>query len=368
MKKIKIGNKLVGENKPCFIVAEAGVNHNGKLDLAKKLIDVAKEAGADAVKFQTFKAGGVVIKDAGIANYAKKNIGKDMKQIEMIKELELKYEDFVELKNYCDRKGIMFLSTPHSEDAVDFLEPLVPAYKIGSGDLTNIPFLVRVAKKGKPIILSTGMSTLEEVKEAVKAIKNAGNDKIILLHCTTSYPCSIEDVNLRAMQTMQKEFNCLIGYSDHTLGVQVSLAAVALGAKVIEKHFTLDKNLPGSDHKASLEPSELKDLVHEVRTAEKRLKEDEKPESILKTIPNIEKILGSKMKKPTPSEVEIAKIVRKSVVAEKSIPAETEIKGDMLAIKRPGTGLPPNYLEKIIGKKAKRDIQKGEIITWDKIK
>jgi N-acetylneuraminate synthase/N,N'-diacetyllegionaminate synthase len=346
--KIKIGNKIIGENKQCFIIAEAGVNHNGSMELAKKLIDKAKECGANAIKFQTFKAEEVVSKNVPMAKYQKENIDKNESQLEMIKKLELGYEGFIELKRYCDEKNIIFLSTPHCESAIDFLEPLVPAYKIGSGDLTNLPFLEKVAKKGKPIILSTGMGTIEEVRDAIHAIKGEGNDKLILLHCTTNYPAKIEEVNLRAMETMQKEFNCPVGYSDHTLGTEVPIAAVALGAKVIEKHFTLDKSLPGPDHKASLEPNELEEMIRRIR--------------------NIEIALGDGIKKPTPSEIEIAKIVRKSVVAEKFIPAGTEIKEDMLAIKRPGTGLPPKYLEKIIGKKAKRDIRRDEMISWDKIK
>lgn len=367
MKKIKINNGLIGEGEPCFIIAEAGVNHNGSMELAKKLVDAAKNAGANAVKFQTFKAEGLVTKEAGMAKYQEKNIGKKESQQEMLKKLELNYEDFRELKKYCDEKGIIFLSTPHSEDAIDFLEGLVPAYKIGSGDLTNIPFLEKVAKKGKPIILSTGMSTLEEVKEAVEAIKNAGNDKVILLHCTSSYPCPIEDVNLRAMQTMQKEFNHLIGYSDHTLGIQVSVAAAVLGACVIEKHFTLNKKLSGPDHKASLEPSEFKNMIHGIRTVEKRLKEGEKAENILKEIPDIEKILGNEMKKPTEDEREIKKLVRKSIIAKVDIPKGIVIAEDMLIIKRPGTGIEPKHVKEIIGKKTREYIKKDELIHLTKL-
>ncbi|MBI3334893.1 MAG: N-acetylneuraminate synthase family protein, partial [Candidatus Portnoybacteria bacterium] len=218
MKKIiiNIGTTAIGGKNPCFIIAEAGVNHNGDLALAKKLVDAAKEAGADAVKFQTFKAQDLITERADMAEYQKKNTGKRESQLAMLKKLELPYEDFPLLKNYCDARGIMFLSTAHTGDAAAFLEPFMPGYKIASGDLTNIPFLEYVAKRGKPIILSTGMGTLEEVKEAVKAIEKKGNKKIILLHCTTNYPCPLEEVNLRAMQTLQKTFPYPVGYSDHT--------------------------------------------------------------------------------------------------------------------------------------------------------
>lgn len=341
--KIKIGNKLIGEKEACFIIAEAGVNHNGLLKLAKRLVDRAKEAGADAVKFQTFKAENVATEKTAMASYQKKNIGKKETQLEMLKKVELDYKDFIALKKYCDKRKIIFLSTPHSEDAVDFLEPLVPAYKIGSGDLTNLPFLERIAKKRKPIILSTGMATLNEVKEAVKTIKEAGNNKIILLHCTSNYPCPFEEVNLRAMQTLQKSFrDLLVGYSDHTLGITVPIMAVAMGARVLEKHFTLDKNLPGPDHKASLEPRDLKEMVRATR--------------------NAEKALGTGIKKPTSSEEKIKKIVRKSIVAKADIPKGAKITKDMLIIKRPGTGVEPRYLIKIVGKIAKQNIKKDSLI------
>ena len=347
MKEIKIGNKVIGDKNPCFIIAEAGVNHNGKLSLAKKLIDIAKEAGVDAIKFQTFKTEGVMIENVPMAEYQKKNIGKKETQFQMIKKLELSYDDFISLKKYCDKKRIIFLSTPHSEDAINFLEKLVLAYKIGSGDLTNLPFLEKIAGKKKPIILSTGMATLSEVKEAVGTIKKAGNNKIILLHCTTNYPCPLEEVNLKAMLTLKKEFNLPVGYSDHTLGVMVPIMAVALGAKVLEKHFTLDKNLPGPDHKASLEPGELKEMV--------------------KVIRDTERALGSGIKKPTKSEEKIKKVVRKSVIAKINIPRGAEIKKDMLIIKRPGTGIEPKYLDKVLGRVAKKNIKKDELIIWEKI-
>lgn len=347
MKTIKISNKPVGEGYPTFIIAEAGVNHNGKLEQAKKLIDIAVEAGADAVKFQTFKSENLVSSNLENADYVKKNIGKKLTQSEMIKSLELKYEEFKELKNYCDKKGIIFLSTPHSFDAIDFLEDLVPAYKFGSGDITNMPALKHAAKKGKPIILSTGMSTLNEVKFAIDAIKSEGNNQIITLHCTTDYPCPIKEVNLRAMITMQKELDCLVGYSDHTSGIITPIVATALGAVIIEKHFTIDKNLPGPDHKASLEPDELKRMVNKIRETEE--------------------ILGSYEKKPTKSEEKIMNLVRKSIVAIKEIEKGTIINKNMIAVKRPGVGVSPSQIDKIIGKKAKRTIAKDEIFQADMV-
>ena len=343
MKKIKIGNKFIGEGEPCFIIAEAGVNHNGDFRLAKKLIEAAKDAGVDAVKFQTFKAEDVVTKSVEMAEYQKKNIGQKESQLEMLKKLELNYEDFKKLRRYADKKRILFLSTPDTDKDADFLENLVPAFKIGSADLTNHYLLEKVAKKKKPIILSTGMATLSEVGEAVKALKAAGNDKIILLHCTTSYPCPLLEVNLKAMLTLKKQFGLLSGYSDHTLGVTVPIMAVALGAVILEKHFTLDKNLPGPDHKASLNPKELKEMVEAVRKAEE--------------------VLGNGVKKPTKSEEKIKKVVRKSIVAGVDIIGGDKIRENMLAFKRAGVGLGPKYLNKIIGKKAKKDINKDDIIT-----
>lgn len=341
MNLIQIGKKRIGESQPCFIIAEAGVNHNGKLEQAKKLVDVAVDAGADAVKFQVFKPKGVTTKTAGIAEYAEKNIGKEMAQIDLLKNLALPYENFKTLKKYCDDRNIIFLATPHSFDAIDFLEELVPAYKFGSGDITNIPALKHAAKKGKPIILGTGMSTIKEVKNAINVIKSEGNNQIIALHCTTSYPCPLEEVNLRAMQKMQNELDCFIGYSDHTLGITVPIAATAMGATVIEKHFTISKKLPGPDHKASLEPNELKEMVKAIR--------------------DTEKILGSYEKKPTKSEEKIMRLTRKSIVANQDILKGSSINKNMVAIKRPGTGLNPSYIDWIIGKKAKRDIRKNEI-------
>ncbi|MBD3264489.1 MAG: N-acetylneuraminate synthase [Candidatus Omnitrophica bacterium] len=342
MAKFKAGNKTILNRKDCFVISEAGVNHNGSLRLAKKLVDAAIYSGADAVKFQTFKAENVVTETARLAEYQKKNLGKNTTQLEMIKKLELDYGAFRDLKNYCDKKRIIFLSTPHTFDAVDFLEPLVPAYKVGSGDLNNLPFLRKIAKKKKLVILSTGMAKLSEVAVAVEAIKKAGNNKIILLHCTTNYPCPLVEVNLSAMSSLKEKFNLPVGYSDHTAGIIVPVMAVTLGAKVLEKHLTLDRSLSGPDHKASMEPDEFREMVKAVRDAEK--------------------VLGSGKKIPTESEKKIRYIVRKSIVACCDIPKDTKITGRMLSIKRPGTGISPGHMDSIIGKTVTRRIRKGSLI------
>ena len=346
--EIKIENRIINEKTLCFIIAEAGVNHNGDINLAKKLIDKAKEGGVDAVKFQTFMAEDLVTKEGEMADYQKKNTGETESQLAMLKKIELSPGEFEELKKYCDKKNIIFLSTPHTEDAIDFLEPLVPAYKVGSGDLTNIPFLEKIARKKKPIILSTGMATLSEVKEAVGTIKKAGNNKIILLHCTTNYPCPLEEVNLKAMLILKKEFNLPVGYSDHTLGITVPIMAATLGAVILEKHFTINKNLPGPDHKASLEPDELREMVIAIR--------------------NTEKALGGGVKKPTKSEEKIKKVVRKSIIAKIDIPKGAKITDEILIIKRPGNGIQPKYLHKVIGKIARGDIKKDNLIKFRELK
>lgn len=340
--QIKIGKKIISKKSPCYIIAEAGVNHNGSFKLAKKLVDAACGAGADAVKFQTFKSENLVTDKADMAEYQKKNLSKSGAQFEMLKRLELPYSDFKKLKKYCDKKEITFLSTAHTEDAVDFLDLLMPAFKVGSGDLTNIPFLEKIAAKHKPIILSTGMATLGEIKEAVQTINKKKNYKIILLHCTTNYPCPLEEVNLKAMSTLKQKFSLATGYSDHTKGILVSLLSTMLGAVLLEKHFTLDKNLPGPDHKASLDPSELKEMVLKIRQAERAL--------------------GDGVKKPNKSELSIKKNIRKSIVAKVDINKGVIVNKNMLAIKRPEGGLKPKYFNKIIGKKAKQKIKVGQLI------
>jgi len=342
---IFIDKKRIGYNQQPFIIAEAGVNHNGKLDLALKLVDAAKKVGADAIKFQTFKAEQVVISKGKMAEYQKKNTGKKETQLKMLKKLELREEDFKKIISHCKKKNIIFLSTPHGGfESVDFLQSLkVPAFKFGSGDLTNLPVLEHAAKFKKPMILGAGMATMKEVKEAVDCIKKAGNKKIILLHCTTDYPCLSEEVNLASMQSMMKKFpDLIIGYSDHTLGEQVPVMAVTLGAHVIEKHFTLDKKMKGPDHKASAEPQELKEIIEKIR--------------------NVETILGSSIKKPTASEKKYILIVRKSVISLTNIKKGGKFTKDNIGIKRPGNGLPPRILFNLLGKKAKRNIRADSLV------
>lgn len=311
--------------------------------MAKKLVDAAKAAGADAVKFQTFKAEHIVTGAADMAEYQKKNIGKTESQFAMLKKLELPYNDFAHLKSYCDKQGIMFLSTPHTPDAVDVLLPLVPAFKVGSGDLTNIPFLEQLAKTKKPIILSTGMGTLQEVKEGVAAIEKQGNKNIILLHCTSNYPCPPEEVNMRAMETLQQTFPYPVGYSDHTDALTLSIMARTLGAVLLEKHFTLDRSMTGPDHKASLSPTELKEMIASIRY--------------------VERAFGNGEKQPHASEKRIAAVARKSVVTVTTIAKGEVIDAGKLAIKRPGTGLAPKLLSAIIGKRAKRNIAKDTLLS-----
>jgi N,N'-diacetyllegionaminate synthase len=363
---VKIDNKLINEKSPCFVIAEAGVNHNGDLGLAKKLIKAAKESGVDAVKFQTFKAENIVTLGAGQARYQTENIGKRESQFAMLKKLELPYPAFKELKEYCAKVGIIFLSTPHSsKEDVDLIAGLCPAIKVGSGDLTNLPILKYMAKKQLPIILSTGMADLGETREAVETILPI-NKKLVLLHCTTNYPTSLNEVNLRAMATLKEEFDLPTGYSDHTEGINVSLAAVALGACMIEKHFTLDRNLLGPDHKASLEPKELRGMVDGIRSIEKRLAHGENKDKILDEL-KVFAALGNRIKKPTMSERKISKIIRKSIVSKADIPKGSKIAEDMLAIKRPAAGIQPKYLDEIMGRVAKRDIKKDEVIHWSDI-
>ena len=348
MKKVKVSNKLIGEEEPCFIIAEAGVNHNGDVNLAKKLIDIAKDAGVDAVKFQTFKAENVVTKNAEKAEYQKETAAIGELQYDMIKKLELTEEDFKELADYAKKKDIIFLSSPFDRESVDLLDEIsVPAYKVPSGEITNFPLLKHIAKKGKPIILSTGMATLGEIEDALRVIREVGVDDVVLLHCVTSYPAKIEDVNLRVIETLKHAFKLSVGFSDHTHGITVPIAAVSLEAVVIEKHFTLDNNLPGPDHKSSLEPDELKEMVVAIR--------------------DVEKALGDGIKRPTKEEEEIKKVARRSIVAKVDILEGTVITEDMLNIKRPGTGISPSKLNDVLRKKAIKNIKKDEILKWNDI-
>lgn len=347
MRRIKIAGRTIGLGHPCFIVAEAGVNHNGKISLAKKLIDTAKGADADAVKFQAFKAERIVTKTAEKAKYQK--VAGEGSQYNMLKKLGLSENEFKELANYAGKKKIIFLATPFDSESVDLLEKLgVPAFKVASGEIINFPLLRHMAKKRKPIILSTGMSTLQEVKEALEVLRSGGARDIVLLHCVSTYPAKIEEINLRAIETLKREFKLPVGLSDHTLSLAVPIAAAALGAVVIEKHFTLDRKLPGPDHKASLEPEKLREMVARIR--------------------EVERALGDGIKRPTKSEEAVKKVARKSVVARVNIPKGVTITETMLDIKRPGTGIEPKYLGKILGQITKASIKKDELITWDKVK
>ena len=345
MKTVRIGERIIGENNECFVIAEAGVNHNGSVQTAKRLIDAAKDCEVDAVKFQTFKTDRLVTKNAEMAKYQKETTDESS-QYEMLQKLELTEEEFIDLANYARKKEILFLSTPFDTESADLLERInVPVYKIGSGDLTNIPMLEHIARKNKPIILSTGMATIEEVELAFNSITNVGNEEIVLLHCITSYPTPIEVVNLRAMNTLRQKFKVPVGFSDHTTGIIAPIIAVSLGAAILEKHFTLDKNLPGPDHHASLNPKELQEMV--------------------KAIKQITKALGDGIKRPANIEVDIKPIARRSIIAKVDISTGEMIKKDMLDIKRPAIGIEPKYFEEIIGKKVKRMIRKDEPITWD---
>ncbi len=347
MKNVKISNKVVGEGKSCFIIAEAGVNHNGKLDLAKKLIDAAKKAGADAVKFQIFRAERLVTKTAEKPAYQKRSTGAGS-QHDMLKKLELTRDDFKKLSGYAKKKNIIFLASAFDEESIDFLDELkVPAFKIPSGEITNLPLLKHAARKGKPVIMSTGMSNLGEVEEALKTIMEEGAKEVVLLHCVSNYPAKVEETNLRAMETLMHMFGLSVGLSDHTVGTTVPIAAAALGATIIEKHFTLDRKLPGPDHKASLEPGEFREMVEHIR--------------------EVEKALGNGVKRPTESEEAMKKAVRRSIVAKVDISKGTVIAEDMLDLKRSGTGLNPKYLKKVIGKRAKKDIKVDEPITFEKL-
>lgn len=329
-----------------FIIAEAGVNHNGSLDLAKKLVDAAKNAGADCVKFQTFISEKLVSKNAVKAEYQKLTTDFKETQLDMLKKLELSFGDFVELNEYCKSKNIEFMSTAFDLESIDFLESIgIKTWKIPSGDITNLPYLIKIAKLKKPVILSTGISYLEDIYNAIKALKGNGVEELTILHCTTEYPTPFEDVNLRAMLTIKEEFNFDIGYSDHTKGIEVPIAAVALGAKVIEKHFTLDRNMEGPDHKASLEPNELKAMVDAIR--------------------NIEKSLGDGIKQPARSELKNLSIARKSIIAKRNIKAGELFTEDNLIVKRPGNGISPMRWFDILGAKATKDFDEDELIKYE---
>lgn len=328
-----------------FIIAEAGVNHNGSIELAKKLIDVASEAGADAVKFQTFKAEKLVSKKAIKAEYQKKATDSDESQFDMLKKLELDLDTHIKLIDYCKNKNIIFLSTPFDHDSISLLDSLgLEIFKIPSGEITNLPYLREIGSLSKKVILSTGMADIGEIEDALDVLVEAGtlNSDITVLHANTMYPTPMEDVNLRAMLTIGNTFDVAYGYSDHTLGIEVNIAAVAMGASIIEKHFTLDKNMKGPDHKASLEPSELKEMVKSIR--------------------NIEIALGSSLKKPSPSEIPNMAIARKSIIAKCDIKEGDILSENNLTIQRPGIGISPMKWDEIIGSASSKDYKEDELI------
>ena len=328
-----------------FIIAEAGVNYNGSIDIAKKLISIAKEIGADAVKFQTFKAERLVCKSARKAEYQKNTTDADESQFDMIKRLELNEDAHRELICYCKNKNIIFLSTPFDLESIDLLNNLgLEIFKIPSGEITNLPYIRKIGRLKKKVILSTGMADLEEIGNAINVLIEYGTRKedITVLHCNTEYPTPFEDVNLLAMLSIRDAFKVAVGYSDHTVGIEISIAAVALGATVIEKHFTLDENMEGPDHKASLEPHELKAMVRAIR--------------------NIEKAMGDGIKKPSTSEIKNKLIVRKSIVAAKEIKKGEVLSEETLAVKRPGNGMSPLEWDRVIGKRAKRNFTEDEMI------
>lgn len=346
--RFKIGHQPVGDGHSCFVVAEAGVNHNGDVSLAKRLIEEAKAAGADAVKFQTFSPELVVTMWAPKANYQKRTTDMSESQMDMLRRLQLSYEDFRNLKLHADHVGVCFFSTPHDERGVDFLVSIgVPAIKVASMDIVNQPLLEYVGSRGLPVIASTGMATLGEVETALEVLTRAGCQEIILMHCITNYPIKDEEAHLRVMDTLRQAFDVPVGFSDHTVGTAVPIGAVARGAVVIEKHFTLDKSLPGPDHAASLEPDSFARMVAGIRS--------------------VENALGSGVKKPLPMELENRRTMRRSLVAATDIQPGTILTRDHLALKRPGTGLGAEFISLLAGRRVKRQIPRDTLIDLDMV-
>jgi len=328
-----------------IIIAEAGVNHNGSLDMAYRLVDAAASAGADVVKFQTWKTERLVTRDAGKAAYQIKTTDGSESQFDMLKRLELPYDDFRKIKAYCDKRRIRFLSTADEIESAIFLNQLQDIFKVGSAELTDLPFLEKLARFGKPVILSTGMGDMGEISTAIDTLVRNGCPKagIVVLHCTTEYPAPYEEVNLAAMRTIRDAFDVAVGYSDHTVGIEVSVAAVALGARVIEKHFTIDKKMKGPDHTASLEPDEFALMVRSIR--------------------NIERALGDGIKRPSRSELKNRLIVRKSIVASRNIDKGEPFTAENITVKRPGTGISPVKWHDVVGKIAGRAFKEDEAIS-----
>jgi len=343
MMEIKIGNKLISCEKPCFIIAEAGVNHNGSLELAKRLVDAAVAVGADAVKFQTFNAETLYSKKTPKFSRDKK------KPFDLIKSIELPKEWHFELFDYTIKKNLHFLSSPFDFESVDLLDKVgVPAYKIASFEITDLELIKYIATKSKPIILSTGMANFQEIQDALRTIRSQDNDEIILLHCNSLYPTPYNIVNLNSIDSMSKKFRIPIGFSDHTIGIHISIAAIVKGASVIEKHFTLNRGMIGPDHNFAIEPSELKDMVQKIR--------------------DVEKAQGSDIKEPSKLEkLEMYEKARRSIIAKTDIKKGTKITREMLIIKRPGYGINPKNINTVIGKIAKINIEKDQWITWEMI-
>lgn len=346
LKEFSIEGRKIGRKRPIFLIAEAGVNHNGKISLAKKMVDIASNAEVDAIKFQTYFVEELILEKTPKVEYQKTNKDDNENFYDLLKSLALTSDEFLELKNYCNKKGLVFLSTPFDFKSLDLLDKLnVSAYKIGSGDMNNFPLIEKICSKEKPILVSTGMATMKEVRELVSFIEEHHNYEFILLQCTSNYPTPIRDINLNVIDTYKSEFpDIIIGFSDHSLGLVASLGAAAKGVKVIEKHFTLDKNMEGPDHKASLDPSELKDWVQCIR--------------------KLEDALGKSEKKPSEKELEVAKVARKSIVSLRKIPKGKSISRDDVSIKRPGYGISPKHYEEIIKKRAKNDIPENSILRW----
>lgn len=325
-----------------LVIAEAGVNHNGSLKMAKEMVNIAKECGADIVKFQTAKLDSLVSIHAEMADYQKKNTGGGKSQKDLLKELLLEYDEFVELAKYCKEVGIVFLSTPFDIESIRFLNDLQDIWKVPSGEITNYPYLVEIGRTGKRVILSTGMADMDEIDNAIRVLKENGTSDITILHCTSEYPASICDINLLALSTLRNKFGLPVGYSDHTQGIEVDLAAVALGATIIEKHFTLDKNLPGPDHKASLEPDELKAMIKGIRI--------------------VEQAMGSREKKPSKVELKNREVARKSIVAKERIKEGELLTERNITTKRPGTGLSPMRWNDVLGTKAIKNFEIDDFI------
>lgn len=345
---MRIGRYAIGEGNPCFVIAEAGVNHNGDVALAKRLIEVAVDAGANAVKFQSFRAGDIATSEAPKAAYQIASTGSNETQREMLERLELTRAEQEELSRHARDRGIIFCSTPFDLASVDLLDELdVPFFKVASGELTHIPLLRRIAHTGKPVVVSTGMSELEEVESAVGTLRAAGAGDIALLHCVSEYPASSAEANLRAMATMRERFGTPVGFSDHTVGLEVAVAAVALGASILEKHLTLDRSMPGPDHRASIEPDEFHRLVREIRS--------------------VESALGDGVKRPGKSEIANRAIVRRGVFAAVAIPKGTVLTSEMLTCKRPDDGIPASQFDAVVGRRARRDLDAGQKLSWEQL-